>query len=101
METLKFSDVFKPGAYPEITYVTRFTEGTSYTYEQRLTQCFDIQGFLTLIVGPSKTGKTVLCDRVIGLENVISLTGNDFKSVDDFWNVIAKKNRNINVWGSN
>lgn len=88
---LKFSDVFKPGSYPEHTYITRFTAGTRYTYEQRLKQCLDIEGFLTLIVGPSKTGKTVLCDKVIGRNNIVSLTGNDFKKSDDFWSIVAKK----------
>jgi len=91
MSKLKFSDVFKPGSYPEHTYITRFTAGTRYTYEQRLKQCIDIEGFLTLIVGPSKTGKTVLCDKVIGSNNIVSLTGNDFRKSDDFWSVIAKK----------
>lgn len=91
MSILKFSDIFKPGSYPEHTYITRFTIGTKYTYEQRLRQCLDIEGFLTLIVGPSKTGKTVLCDKVIGTDNIVSLTGNDFRKSDDFWGVIAKK----------
>lgn len=88
---LSYSDVFKPGTYPEHTYVTRYSPGTKYTYEQRLQQCLDLDGFLTTIVGPSKSGKTVLCEKVIGLQNIISLSGNDFKKEDDFWNVVAKK----------
>lgn len=88
---LKFSDVFKPGSYPEHTYITRYSTGTRYTYEQRLNQCLDIEGFLTLIVGSSKTGKTVLCDKVIGSNNIVSLTGNDFRNSNDFWSVVAKK----------
>jgi hypothetical protein len=88
---LKFSDVFKPGTYPEHTYITRFTAGTRYTYEQRLRQCLDIEGFLTLIVGPSKVGKTILCEKVINTENIVSLSGNDFHASDEFWSVVAKK----------
>lgn len=91
MCNLKFSDVFKPGSYPEHTYITRYSAGTRYTYEQRLRQCLDIEGFLTLIVGSSKTGKTVLCDKVIGSHNIVSLTGNDFRNSKDFWSVVAKK----------
>ncbi|MGL4738592.1 MAG: ATP-binding protein [Cellulosilyticaceae bacterium] len=91
MDQIRYSDIFKPGAYPEYTYVTRKTPGTPYTYEQRLEQSLSIEGFLTSIVGPSKIGKTVLCDKVIGLETIISLSGNDFKRSRDFWDVIAMK----------
>ncbi|MGL6174189.1 MAG: ATP-binding protein [Cellulosilyticaceae bacterium] len=91
MSQLSYSDIFKPGTYPEHTYISRITPGTKYTYEQRLEQSLKIEGFLTSIVGPSKTGKTVLCDKVIGLDTIVSLSGNDFKRADDFWNVIAVK----------
>ncbi|MEG1828451.1 MAG: ATP-binding protein [Cellulosilyticaceae bacterium] len=91
MSQLRYSDIFKPGAYPEHTYISRTTPGTKYTYEQRLEQSLRIEGFLTSIVGPSKIGKTVLCDKVIGLNSIVSLSGNDFKRADDFWNVIAVK----------
>lgn len=88
---LNYSDVFKPGTYPEHTYITRYSQGTKYTYEQRLQQCLDLDGFLTIIVGPSKSGKTVLCEKVIGVKSIVSLSGNDFKREYDFWDVVAKK----------
>ncbi len=46
---------------------------------------------MTYIVGPSKIGKTVLCENVIGLENMISMSGNDFSKEQDFWSGIEKK----------
>lgn len=91
MDQLSYLDIFKPGAYPEYTYISRTTPGTKYTYERRLEQSLRMEGFLTSIVGPSKIGKTVLCDKVIGVESIVSLSGNDFKRVDDFWNVVAVK----------
>lgn len=86
-----FSDVFKPGTYPLRTYVSRNSKETKYTYEERLKQSLSIEGYLTYIVGPSKIGKTVLCENVIGLENMVSMSGNDFSKERDFWSGIGKK----------
>lgn len=87
----KFSEIFKPGTYPQRTYVSRFSKETRYTYEERLEQSLAIDGYLTYIVGPSKIGKTVLCERVIGQKNLISMSGNDFVKEHDFWAGIGKK----------
>lgn len=86
-----FSDIFKPGTYPQRTYVSRNSSGTRYTYEERLKQSLSIEGYLTYIVGPSKIGKTVLCENVIGRENMVSMSGNDFSKEHDFWSGIGKK----------
>lgn len=91
MKELRSSDVFKPGSFPERTYVTRKSAGYSFTYEMRLKQALSTPGFLTSIVGPSKTGKTVLCEKVIGINKIVSLTGNDFKNQTDFWKTVAHK----------
>lgn len=87
----RYQQVFKPGTYPELTYVVRKSGETKYTYEDRLQQSLKIDGFLTYIVGPSKTGKTVLCERVIGPERLISMSGNDFSKTSDFWEALGKK----------
>lgn len=42
-------------------------------------------------MGPSKIGKTVLCENVIGIENMVSMSGNDFSKEHDFWTGIGKK----------
>ena len=86
-----FSDIFKPGTYPQKTYVSRHSNGTRYTYEERLEQSLSIEGYLTYIIGPSKIGKTVLCENVIGRENMVSMSGNDFSKERDFWSGIGKK----------
>lgn len=87
----RFSEVFKPGTYPEMTYVSRESKGTKYTYEERLQQSLAIDGYLTYIVGPSKIGKTVLCEKVIGAANMVCMSGNDFSKEKDFWSGIGKK----------
>ena len=87
----RFSEVFKPGTYPEMTYVSRESKGTKYTYEERLQQSLAIDGYLTYIVGPSKIGKIVLCEKVIGAANMVCMSGNDFSKEKDFWSGIGKK----------
>lgn len=87
----RFSEVFKPGTYPEMTYVSRESKGTKYTYEERLQQSLAIDGYLTYIVGPSKIGKIVLCEKVIGAANIVCMSGNDFSKEKDFWSGIGKK----------
>ena len=87
----RFSEVFKPGTYPEMTYVSRESKGTKYTYEERLQQSLAIDGYLTYIVGPSKIGKTVLCEKGIGAANMVCMSGNDFSKEKDFWSGIGKK----------
>lgn len=91
MRQFRSNEVFKPGAFPQHTYVSRVSSDFPYTYEFRLEQALNTVGYLTSIVGPSKTGKTVLCEKVLGLDKIVSLTGNDFKTADNFWSTIAKK----------
>ena len=88
---LKAEDVFKPGAYPEYTYVSRNYENTGISYELRLKQALRIAGCLTSIIGPSKMGKTILCENVIGFDNIVEISGADFNGNIDFWETVAAK----------
>lgn len=85
-----FSSVFSSATFPEYTYVTRKSTG-DFTYEERLKMALDQMGYLIVIDGPSKIGKTVLCEAVIGRDRLVSMTGNDFKGENDFWSVVARK----------
>jgi len=91
MIKLRSNEVFKPGAFPEYTYVSRLSSEFNFSYEIRLKQALSTPGYLTSIIGPSKTGKTVLCEKVIDFRNMVSLTGSDFKNAKDFWVIIANK----------
>lgn len=88
---LMYDHVFKPGAYPEYTYVSRNYEKSDISYELRLKQALRTSGCLTSLVGPSKMGKTILCENVIGFENIIEVSGADFHEEVDFWAVVAAK----------
>lgn len=85
-----FNDVFSSATFPEYTYIDR-KSSSEYTYGQRLEMALAQNGYLIVIDGPSKIGKTVLCEAVIGKEKLVAMTGNDFKDEYDFWTVIAKK----------
>ncbi len=56
---LRAEDVFRPGAFPEYTYISRKSAISDLPYEFRLTQALKVSGFLTSLVGPSKMGKTI------------------------------------------
>ena len=88
---LRAENIFKPGAFPEYTYVSRNYENTGISYELRLKQALRTAGCLTSIIGPSKMGKTILCEQVIGLDNIVEVSGADFSENTDFWAIIAAK----------
>ncbi|WP_310604448.1 ATP-binding protein [Anaerosporobacter sp.] len=90
MNNRKAQDVFIPGALPESTYITRKAK-MNFTYEDRLKQALSINGYLTFISGPSKIGKTVLCEKVIGLENLVEVSGSDFREENQLWIEIGKR----------
>ena len=69
--------MFIPGALPESAYVTRKMK-IGFTYEERLKQALSMNGYLTSISGPSKIGKTVLCEKVIGTDRLVEVSGSDF-----------------------
>ncbi|MBE1556700.1 ATP-binding protein [Sporosarcina limicola] len=91
MIKLLAEQVFKPASFPEYTYVSRMSEDINVDYEIRLKQALKISGCLTSIIGPSKMGKTVLCEKVIVFENLIEVTGVDFSDKNEFWNIIGAK----------
>lgn len=88
---LKAENVFKPGAYPEYTYVSRNYENTGISYELRLKQALRTAGCLVSVIGPSKMGKTILCEKVIGFDNIVEISGADFNESTDFWATVAAK----------
>lgn len=86
----KANEVFIPGALPESTYITRVMN-SGFTYEERLQQALSVNGYLTLISGPSKIGKTVLCEKMIGLEHIVEISGSDIIEAADLWTQIGMK----------
>ena len=88
---LRAEDVFRPGAFPEYTYVSRKSTFSNLSYEFHLNQAIKVSGFLTSLVGPSKMGKTILCEKVIGFDNIVEISGADFDEDTDFWRLVSAK----------
>ena len=77
-------DVFDAGGYPEYTYVERERR----RLEERLTKALNSSTPGASIIGPSKSGKTVLVENVSknsGL-GVIHIRGPSISSVEGLWN---------------
>ncbi|WP_035564193.1 hypothetical protein [Hymenobacter sp. IS2118] len=76
---MKASDIFTPGSLPSITYYDR----PNLALEKELALALDTKGMICSISGPSKCGKTVLCETVI--DNMLLVTGASITSIDVFW----------------
>lgn len=74
-----------------MTHISRKSAVSDLSYEFRLEQAIKVSGFLTSLVGPSKMGKTILCEKVIGLEKIVEVSGADFDENTDFWKLAAAK----------
>lgn len=81
------SDVFTPGALPSVTYYERSGLGL----EERLFDALCTKGFISVVSGPSKCGKTVLCERVIGKDKMLLVTGAGVTSIDAFWGKLRQE----------
>src|SRR5882724_1306935 len=84
---LTLEDVFVTDAFPKHTYVAA-EEGR---IEKQLNEGLEIQNKIVSIVGPSKCGKTTLCDKIFGTERgtrKLLATGDSFDTADQFWAVL-------------
>lgn len=81
---LKATEVFTPGAFPTHTYVER----TAERLEQSLRDALATPGQVISISGPSKSGKTVLVERVVGRDSLITVTGAGIENPQGLWDRI-------------
>jgi hypothetical protein len=82
---VKATSIFTPTDVPTITYVKR-----GRNYEDELRRAFEIPKMIVSISGPSKSGKTVLVNKVVSKDSLIHIYGATVKVPDDLWkNVIA------------
>ena len=75
-------DVFTPNDFPRHTYVNR---AVSPPLEQQLKQALATPKEVISISGPSKSGKTVLIEEVVGFDNLITVSGSEIDSVTSLW----------------
>src|SRR3954453_12266123 len=74
-------DVFTPSSFPEHNYVAR--DGDDL--EAKLRFALETKGQIVSLSGPSKSGKTVLVEKVVGKEQLIIVVGASVRTVDDVW----------------
>ena len=90
MQKIKISDVFRPGSMPSYTYINRLATANGVTYESKLKKALARTGNLVLIIGGTKTGKTVLCNKVVPHEKIVRLSGSHIRTDEDFWKYTAE-----------
>jgi hypothetical protein len=81
MNPPRATEIFTPGSFPKYTYI----EQTDKRYEDRLRDGLETPGQVIALSGPSKSGKTVLVERVVGRDNLITITGAGILHPDDVW----------------
>jgi hypothetical protein len=84
---VRVTDVFTPGTLPKYTYYER----PNHKLEEALLSAVDTPGMIAAVSGPSKSGKTVLCESVIGLKSILLVTGGGVDSEATFWQRIRSK----------
>lgn len=77
--------VFVAGGMPTVTYVEREEQHI----ERNLARAIATPSQIVSLAGPTKTGKTVLCKRVLGDREYVWIDGGQVSSVDSFWQQVA------------
>lgn len=97
---MKIRDIFTPGRFPTLTYVGDHLEEK----EQQLIDTLDDGSMLVSISGPSKSGKTVFVENVLGKENLIQVTGAGVTQPSDLWlrvfDIVGTPVENKTTYGS-
>lgn len=78
---MKVYDVFTPAGVPTVTYIDR----QSQNLEQQLRSAIKTPGQIASLSGPSKSGKTVLINKVIHQDNLIAVSGAAIRSAEMLW----------------
>ena len=89
MPRLLAAEVFTPTAFPNYTYVQR----DELHHERLMLQWTRSSTQIASISGPSKAGKTVLVQRVVGEGNLITVSGASVRAPDQLWE------RVLDWWG--
>jgi len=84
---MKASDIFTPGSLPQYTYYDR----AELNLEFRLLEAIETRGMISSVAGPSKSGKTVLCESVIGKRGMLLIPGGGISSEDLFWHRVRSR----------
>jgi len=80
-KALSAHDVFTPSSFPEHSYVAR----RDADLEEQLRFALKTKGQIVSLSGPSKSGKTVLVEKVVGKEHLVPIVGAGIREPDQIW----------------
>lgn len=86
-EQLRMTQVFTPGGFPTITYISRKEK----QLEERVRAAQDYLAKLVVITGATKSGKTVLVDKVFSQEYSIWIDGGAISDENSFWEMVVER----------
>lgn len=84
---MKRSEVFTPTTQPTITYIGEHLTERKITLQRAI----EMGGAVITLSGPSKSGKTVFVETVLGKDNLIQVTGASVASADVLWKRVFDK----------
>ena len=84
---MKRNEVFTPTTQPTVTYISEHLIDKKLT----LNRAIEMGGAVITLSGPSKSGKTVFIETVIGKDNLIQVTGASISSADVLWKRVFDK----------
>jgi hypothetical protein len=80
-KALTAHDVFVPSSFPEHTYIARGGDDL----EDKLRFALKTKGQIVSLSGPSKSGKTVLVEKVVGKDKLVPVVGAGIREPDQVW----------------
>lgn len=86
-KNIRMSKVFVPGGFPTITYIDRWEK----QLEERVASAKDNLAKLVVVTGATKSGKTVLVDKVFPQDSSIWIDGGTIGDENSFWEAIVEK----------
>jgi hypothetical protein len=84
---LRMTKVFIPGGFPKITYIARKEK----QLEDRVASAQDYLAKLIVVTGATKSGKTVLVDRVFPQDSAVWVDGGAISDENSFWELVVEK----------
>ncbi|GAA4411466.1 hypothetical protein GCM10023168_32380 [Fodinibacter luteus] len=81
VEIRQVGEVFTPGRIPEFTYNPRDEKDVEGTIRRFLQN----RGAALTVSGPTKSGKTVVVDRLLPRDSALWVSGGDLRELDDLW----------------
>lgn len=82
-------EVFVAGGQPSVTYVSR----EDHEVDRSLARAIAAPNQIVSLSGPTKTGKTVLCRKVLATKQFVWIDGGKVKTTGDFWDAVSHELR--------